>query len=305
VAGPIGDHDICVVVDPANTVAELDETNNMACVPVDVLSPPPARAPTILSANLSGRDFENVTITWSLSPDDGAGQNSVVGYSIYMGTTYDVNAAGYQPVAVVPGGTFEYNDNLTGEGDPNNYFYRICAVDLNNLTNCSANQAGKFTRSLLNGPNLVSIPLLQSDENIRTVLQTLKWDKAWTFDSSAQKWKSHMMFKPFKGELVELNVSMGIWVNVMEQSNLTVAGIVPSSTSIYLQAGWNLVGFPSFNGTHAVSDLKTTVGVERIEGFEALTPPYFLRALTDGEFLQTGFGYWVRVPSEDIWIVTS
>ncbi len=303
VAGPIGDHDICVVVDPANTVAELDETNNMACLPVDVLSLPPARAPTILSANLSGRDFENVTITWSLSPDDGTGQNSVVGYSILRGTTYDVNAAGYQLVAVVPGGTFEYNDNLTGEGDPNNYFYRICAVDLNNLTNCSVNQAGKFTRSLLDGPNLISIPLVQSDEGIAIVLQTVKWDKTWTYDSLTQKWKSHTLFKPYKGELEEVNTSMGIWVNVIEQSNLTVAGIVPSSTSIYLHAGWNLVGFPSFNGTYVVSDLKATVGVESIEGFDALTPPYFLREMVDGDMLQTGFGYWIRTLNDNLWTV--
>jgi hypothetical protein len=303
VAGPIGDHDICVVVDPDNTVTELNETNNMACLPVDVLSLPPARAPTILSANLSGMDFENVTITWSLSPDDGAGQNSVVGYSIYMGATYDVNAAGYQPVAVVPGGTFEYNDSLTGEGDPSNYFYQICAVDLNNLTNCSANQAGKFTRSLLNGQNLVSIPLIQSDRNIETVLQTVKRDKAWTYDSSAQKWKSHTFLKPYKGELDEVNVTGGIWVNVTEQSNLTVAGLMPTITSIHLHAGWNLVSFPSFNATYAVSDLKASVGVERIEGFDALAPPYNLKVMLSGDVLQTGFGYWVRVLGEAIWVV--
>jgi hypothetical protein len=203
--------------------------------------------------------------------------------------TFNINAVGYLPIASVPSGTIEYNDNMTGEGDQNDYFYQICAVDLNNLTNCSANQAGKFTRSLVNGPNLVSIPLIQSVENIGTFLQTLKWDKAWTYDSSAQKWMSHMLFKPYKGELEEVNVTMGIWVNVLEQSNLTVAGIVPSSTSIYLYAGWNLVGFPSFNVTYSVSDLKATVGVESIEGFDALTPPFFLREQADGDMLQTGF----------------
>ncbi len=262
-------------------------------------------APMLLHANLSGSGLENVTVKWNLSSDDGTGQDSVVGYFIYRGTTYDVDAVGYQPVATVPSGTIEYNDDMTGEGDPSNYFYQICAVDLNNLTNCSANQAGKFTRSLLNGPNLVSIPLIQSDNNIETVLQTLKWDKAWTYDSSAQKWKSHTLFKPYKGELEEMNTSMGIWVNVMQPSNLTVAGIVPTSTSIYLHAGWNLVGFPSFNVSYAVSDLKATVGVERIEGFEALTPPYFLRALTDGDVLQAGFGYWVKMLSDGSWTVVN
>ncbi|MEE9223183.1 MAG: NosD domain-containing protein [Thermoplasmata archaeon] len=290
----------CYKVSAVNGVGEGPLSNEACATPTTTPG-----APVILQADLSGNAMENVTVKWSLSSDDGNGQNSVVGYSIIRGTTYDVNAAGYQPVTFVPSGTIEFNDDMAGDGDPSNHFYQICAVDLNNLTNCSLNQAGKFTRSLLNGPNLVSIPLVQSDESIETVLQTVKWDKAWTYDSSAQKWKSHMLFKPYKGELEEVNSSMGIWVNVTEQSNLTVAGIVPSSTSIYLQAGWNLVGFPSFNGTYAVSDLKATVGVKGIEGFEALTPPYFLRTLTDGDVLQTGFGYWIRMSTDGLWTVIS
>ena len=288
----------CYRVSAVNGVGEGPMSNEACATPPTVPG-----APVILQADLSGNRLENVTVKWNLSSDDGAGQNSVVGYAIHRNTTYDATGSGYGLIAIVPNGTSDFVDSLAGEGDANNHFYMICAVDLNNLTNCSANQAGKFTRSLLSGPNLISIPLVQSDEGIATVLQTVKWDKAWTYDSSAQKWKSHMMFKPYKGELEEVNVSMGIWVNVMEQSNLTVAGIVPSSTSIYLQAGWNLVGFPSFNGTYAVCDLKATVGVERVEGFEALTSPYFLRALTDGEILQAGFGYWIKISSDGLWTV--
>jgi nitrous oxidase accessory protein len=298
-AGLTNGQTYCYRVSAVNAVGEGLMSNEVCATPTTTPG-----APVILQASLGGIGLENVTVTWDLSSDDEAGQNSVVGYSIYRGTTFDVNAVGYQLVAVVPGGTFEYNDNLIGEGDPNNYFYRICAVDLNNLTNCSLNQTGKFTRSLFDGPNLISIPLIQSVENIETVLQTVKWDEAWTYDSSAQKWKSHMMCKPYKGELEEVNLSMGIWVNVIEQTNLTVAGLVSSSTSMYLHAGWNLVGFPSFNGTYAVSDLKASVGAESIEGFDASKPSYFLRELTDGEILQTGYGYWVRVPSEGLWIVT-
>jgi parallel beta-helix repeat protein len=269
----------CYRVSAVNGIGEGPLSNEACATPTTIPG-----APVILQADLSGSGLENVTIKWNLSSDDGAGQNSVVGYSIYRGTTFDINATGYQPVANVPKGTNLYVDNFTGEGDPNNYFYQICSIDLNNLTNCSKNQAGKFTRHLLSGPNLVSIPLIQSNENIETVLQTMKWDKAWTYDSSAQKWKSHMTFKPYKGELNKVNTSMSIWINVLEQSNLTVAGIVPSSTSIYLYAGWNLVGFPSFNVTYSVSDLKATVGVESIEGFDALTPPFFLREQADGRY---------------------
>jgi parallel beta-helix repeat protein len=288
----------CYKVSAVNGIGEGPMSNEACATPTTTPG-----APVILQANLSGNRLENVTVRWNLSSDDGAGQNSVVGYLIYRGTTYDVNASAYLPIATVPSGTIEYIDNMTGDGDPNSYFYRICAVDLNNLTNCSLNQGGKFTRSLMGGPNLVSIPLIQYDESIETVLQTLIWDKAWSYDSSVQKWKSHTLFKPYKGDLEEVNVSMGIWVNVTEQSNLTVAGIVPSSTSIYLHAGWNLVAFPSFNLTYLVGDLKAETGATRVEGFDPSAPPYFLRALADGDILRTGFGYWLSVVSETSWTI--
>ncbi|MEE9224126.1 MAG: hypothetical protein V3U51_05195, partial [Thermoplasmata archaeon] len=61
----------------------------------------------------------------------------------------------------------------------------------------------------------------------------------------------------------------------------------------------------SFNTNYNVSDLKAAVAVERIEGFDGLAPPYFLRVVTDVDFLQAGFGYWVRVESESIWKVNA
>ena len=40
IAGPPGSHDICVLVDPENLVAESNETNNIACVTIEVLTLP-------------------------------------------------------------------------------------------------------------------------------------------------------------------------------------------------------------------------------------------------------------------------
>ena len=98
---------------------------------------------------------------------------------------------------------------------------------------------------------------------------------------------------------------MGIWVNVTQDSNLTVAGVVPTSTTIDLQAGWNLVGFPSFDDNYTVADLKAAVAVERVEGYDGLAPPYFLRAMADGEILKTGFGYWIKTSSDSIWTLNN
>jgi hypothetical protein len=48
----------------------------------------------------------------------------------------------------------------------------------NSLTNCSLNRIGRFTHTLIGRPYVVSIPPIQYDENIETLLQTVKWDKA-------------------------------------------------------------------------------------------------------------------------------
>ena len=53
-----------------------------------------------------------------------------------------------------------------------------------------------------------------------------------------------------------------------------------------------------------VADLKAETGATRVEGYD-LAPPYFLRVLMDGEVLQAGYGYWVKVDAPVIWVVGS
>jgi hypothetical protein len=177
-------------------------------------------------------------------------------------------------------------------------------VDSYSRLACDVNQAGKYTRPLHGGPNLVSIPLIQSDESIETVLQTVKYDKAWYYDSSSEKWKWHMTFKGYRRGLWSANHTMGLWVNVTAPSNLTVAGVVPAQTEIHLSAGWNLVSFPSFK-SYTVADLKIETGATRVEGMETMPPfpPSRLRVLGDGDVLQAGYGYWVRVEAETAWAI--
>jgi len=261
------------------------------------------RPPSGFLSTLSGEGLENVTLKWLLSPDDSAGSMSVVAYRIYRNSTYEPHGMGYALIATVPDGTSEFVDYASGEGDPNNYLFRLCAVDLGNNTTCAFNQAGKFTRSLSTGPNLVSFLLMQSNASIDTVLQTAEYDKAWYYDSPSHEWKWHMESKGYRRGLSNMNHTMGIWVNVAEDSNLTVAGVVPAQTTIRLHGGWNLVGFPSFNATYTVADLKAETGATRVEGYD-LTPPYFLRVLSDAEVLQAGYGYWVKVEAATVWTVS-
>ena len=184
----IGQHDICVVADPDDIIKELNEVNNQACASIEVVPAGPPLPPMDLNAHLSGSGFENITIVWNLSPDDSAGKNSVVGYDIYRAETYSSNTSSYLLHDSVPKGTSEYVDVRSGGGNPIDYFYVVCAVNVANDSSCSASQVAKFTRALAPGPNLVSIPLIQSNESIETVLQTVEYNKAWYYDSLSGKW---------------------------------------------------------------------------------------------------------------------
>ncbi|MCK5292292.1 MAG: right-handed parallel beta-helix repeat-containing protein [Thermoplasmata archaeon] len=261
------------------------------------------RPPTDVAAVLSGGGFEDVTLIWTLSADDGAGSHNADGYRVYRSTSYDSSGSGYVLRASFPNGTTGFVDTLAGEGNPNTYFYLVCVVDQNNDTRCTEDQVAKFIRPLSRGLNLVSIPLIQSDETAQRVIQTISYDNAWSYDPINQEWKSFSKSKPYAQSLEYLSHTIGIWVNVTQDTNLTIAGVVPTSTTIDLQAGWNLVGFPSFDHDFSVADLKAAVAVEGIEGFDGLAPPSFLRVMTDGDFLQAGFGYWVRVQSPAVWTV--
>lgn len=261
------------------------------------------RSPTLAGADLSGSKLENVTLTWHVSPDDGAGFTSVAGYNIYRGTTHNPFGAGYGLIVSLPNGTATYTDALVGEGDPGSYFYQVCALSIDGNTSCGEIQAAKFTRPLSVGMNLISIPLIQSNETIRTVLRTVDFDSVWHYDSSNQRWKWFSHVKPYFGELLKLNYAMSVWLDVTRDSNLTVAGLVPLVTNIDLVPGWNLVGYPSFNTTLSVADLKADIGARKVEGFSSASSPYFLSELSDIDALQTGFGYWIYMDAPAVWVV--
>jgi len=282
------------------TYATWNGTNVSVPFPdVKVLVLPPIHPPAEVWASLEGPSRSDVRILWTLSEDD---PGIVTFYDVYYGTAFNADGDGYQLLERVSNGVDSSAHLGAGEGDPSDYFYRVCAGAFIGGSLCGSVQAAKFTRPLSNGPNLISIPLVQSNEPVEHVLQTVEYDKAWNCDSLSQEWKWFMKFKGYRRGLWNIDHTMGLWVNVTRDSNLTVAGIVPTSTYIHLAAGWNLVGFPSFNSSYTNSDLKADTGAVRVEGYDSM-PPFYLRVLGDGEVLQAGWAYWVRVEADTVWSV--
>jgi parallel beta-helix repeat protein len=96
-------------VSAVNGVGEGPKSNEAASIPTAVPGPP-----TDMKAVLSGSGRENVVIYWSMSIDDGMGQNSVVEYRVFRGSNFSSDGDGYKLIAGQSNGTFAYEDVLVG-----------------------------------------------------------------------------------------------------------------------------------------------------------------------------------------------
>jgi hypothetical protein len=274
-----------------------------------VAPPPPdisVAPPTFVSAELVGGLFQDVRIIWGLSPDDPAvgGAADVVAYEIYKGTVYDQGGVGYSYLGQAAAGQTTFTTIGDGDGDTANYFYTVEAIDANSNRGMSTDQGGKFTKFLSAGVNLVSTPLAPYDSSTAVLLQTLDFDRAWTSDAfdPIYGWKSFVKAKPWEGRFQTVDHTMGIWVNVLSGDYMTVAGTVPTFTSIQLNMGWNLVGYPSFTND-TVQNLLTGINYDRIEGYDAVGP-YHLIALNPTEVMHAGDAFWIYLPTGATWDIT-
>ncbi len=273
----------------------------------EIIAVPPDRkvqAPTGLIAELSPATFTDVWLTWTLSADDGAGENDVVQYDVYRGTAYDPSGASYGLIGAVSAGTSVYSDNGAGDGDLNDYFYVVVAVDDDANTASTADQAAKITRFMTAGPNLASNLLTVVDPTLTTLLQTLSYDTVWIYDPmSPNPWVDYDVNKPWT-PVGMVDNQKAAWINVLVDDWMTYAGTVPTpSIAIQLEAGWNLIGYPSFSTTYTLADFIADTGATRVETFDPLDP-YHLRTMTNAaETFMPGSGYWAWIPNPTTWNV--
>jgi hypothetical protein len=243
--------------------------------------------PSNFMASLSGPVHENITLTWTLSPDDPL---DVVEYAIYYGNSYDPTAASYAFLAAVPNQTDTFVH--AGAGPGGSIYYAIYSNDSGGDSQKASQQAGKFVRSLSAGPQFVSVPITPSDSAVGTVFQTLAFDKVWTYGAMSGEWETYMKFKPYKGDLSTVSPGRGYWVNVALAGDFVVAGWVQSEVVIQLASPWTLAGYPSLTGSTTVGDLKTLTGATKVEGYSA-SAPYYLQELADSYVLTAGEAYWI------------
>ena len=158
------------------------------------------------------------------------------------------------------------------------------------------------------GWNLISFPLIQTDESLDEVLWSIdgKWDYIQAYDASntSDHWKSNISYRPDQlNDLKTLDHTMGFWINITESNmTLSISGNISTSTSIPLYAGWNLIGYPTLNNTVIVSDAFWGTGVDKVEVFDPAAT-YLCNEVGPTYIMRPGEGYWVHVPADTVWTV--
>jgi len=165
---------------------------------------------------------------------------------------------------------------------------------------------------LYEGWNLISIPFIQPDTNIDSVLSSINgsYDAVQLYNTSdsSDPWKHNHISKPSHlNDLNNIDHSIGFWIHITEPGGVLFEyfGTQPTSNqSITLHPGWNMVGYPSLtnrNRTAALNNLTFGLEVDAIWTFDAATQTW--EEIKTGDYFEVGRGYWIHATQECVWEV--
>jgi parallel beta-helix repeat protein len=195
-----------------------------------------------------------------------------------------------------------WNDTLVGYAQPVIDESKTVTIVLHNGT----------LMDLEPGWNLVSLPRIQADTNLPTVLQSIEgqYDAVQWYNATDSKdpWKHHHISKPsYLNDLVDINHPMGFWVHVTDPGGATLVvfgDVLVSTQNITLYPGWNLVGYPSTTDktrTLALNNLFFDTDVDAIWTHNATTQKW--KEITASDNFEVGRGYWIHAKNKVTWIV--
>ena len=285
-------------------------TGAYADVCVVVVTPGFPRPPIMTKAELTGSGYGDVSLMWASSPDDGGGLNDVNVYKVSRSGDIRGTFVVVANVTATKSAFYTWTDRGAGHGNLRDFFYHVVASTPFN-DSLPTRLAGKFSRSMSGGKQLLSFPLEQADYNISIVFQTFDFTYSRTYVAGIPNpWWCH---KPgrFINSLTELSILQGYWVELDGPGTMTVAGLVPENVVMHLKSGWNMMGFPSFNEAYTFADLDTAIGgmLQLVEIYDPAAGPYYLqkvhRSAWPSTYMETGFAYMVRVSSDVDWLVPS
>jgi hypothetical protein len=171
-----------------------------------------------------------------------------------------------------------------------------------------------YSIDLLEGWNLVSLPLIQTDTAVEIIMAPIdgEYKAVQCYDSgdADDAWKHYAPEKPPElNDLSEVDHTMGIWIYVTEQggTKLVVNGTdISINQTITIRPGWNLVGYPSRTDRPrdlALNNVVFGTDVDWVGYFDAGT--YTFVILSGSDNMEVTRGYWIHSARQNdiIWNV--
>jgi outer membrane protein assembly factor BamB len=164
---------------------------------------------------------------------------------------------------------------------------------------------------LKEGWNLISIPKIQTDQSLDSVLDSIDgyYDAVQWFDTTDtdDSWKDYEVGKPYGNDLKDLSESKGFWVHITQPGDtlFTFNGTEPViNQSIDLHVGWNMVGYPSLNSRmrgEALNNIDFGNDVTSIWTFDSDLQVW--EEVGPSDYLKMGRGYIIHSNVEKTWDV--
>ncbi len=194
--------------------------------------------------------------------------------------------------------------------------YNVTLIVLDDTRNsgsdiCTINVKPSPDGYLEKGWNLISLPTIQSNTNIRTVLQSIEGDydivQYYNVSTNNNHWKNYLVSKPnYMNDLQDLNHKMGFWIHVTNPNGtiLLPNGEKPvNSEYVQLFSGWNLVGYPSITDRirkDALNNLKFGTDIDAIWTFDAISQKW--EEIGENDYFVPGKGYWIHTKRNCEWL---
>jgi parallel beta-helix repeat protein len=165
---------------------------------------------------------------------------------------------------------------------------------------------------LYEGWNLVSIPFIQPDTNLGSVLSSITGDydtvQWYNVSDGSDPWKHNSSLKPPQlNDLKGIDHTMGFWIHIIRPNGtlFDYPGIQPTENkTITLHPGWNLVGYPSLirnNRTHGLNNLTFDTHVDSIWIYNSAAKKW--QDIREMDHFLVGKGYWVHAITYCMWQV--
>ncbi|MCK5309557.1 MAG: hypothetical protein KAJ64_02830 [Thermoplasmata archaeon] len=166
-----------------------------------------------------------------------------------------------------------------------------------------------FSKSLNVGWNLISIPIEPLDNSIDWVFNSIdgSFERIHTYDTSGEygRWQSFSIYSSdYVNDFNSIELTKAYWIYMNEDCVFLLSG-VPKNQNIMLNAGWNLVSYPTIECKLASVALAGT-GSNMMAVYDN-SSPYLIDDITDltTVVMQPGEGYWVHVSTDTMWTVES